>query len=209
MCRSLQQPQHALLLTQAHDLPWHRPFGTQKSTCHLPYLLCFFACCLCHTELHRTLHHCSVTPRSTVSAVLWAFCLALYHHPCCHHLLCGVWPWPPPDARRCRMPQAVPSPRKGGMKKWYPILWQQWLPLLFRSRLRISLCGLVFGYLMDHASLYYHCSFVCLSNTCLLSVKSLFFCSFLPSGIATRSIQFLSSKASERLLRCLYLSTLP
>lgn len=40
---------------------------------------------------------------------------------------------------------------------------------------------------MGCVSLYYHCCFVCLSNTCLLSVKSLFFCSVLPSGIAAWS----------------------
>lgn len=141
----------------------------------------------------RCIWHCltaasgSVQLRVCAAPCLQGSCLAWDPHPCCHRLSCGVWPWPQPDARRSRVPQAALSPRKGGMVAWYPVLLLHWLPFLFGSQLGIALDGFVLGYLMDRVSLYYRCYFVCLSNTCLLSVKSLFFCSFLPSGIATWS----------------------
>ena len=194
LCRAPHQPWPALPLTQAHGLPWHRPLGTHPSVCHLLYLLYFFISCVSLTAisvLPRRIIHCITAASNSAQHCVCAL-LRDSHLPwnpllCCRRLFCDVWPWPQPDARRCRMPQAALSPRKGGLMEWYPILLQCWLLFLFRSQFRIALHGFVLGYLVGCVSLYYHRCFVCLSSTCLLSVKNLFFCSILLSGIATWS----------------------
>lgn len=101
----------------------------------------------CITAASNCVQHC-------VCALPWDSHLPWNPHLCCHRLFCGVWPWPQPDAGRCRTPRAALSPRKGGMMEWYPILLQCWLPFLFRSQFRIALHGFVLGYLMGRVSLY-------------------------------------------------------
>lgn len=91
-------------------------------------LLYSFDCHLCPTKRHHILHHpCQELPSTVFVHLLQGSHLPWHPHPCCHHF-CGVWLWPQPDSRRCRMPKVSLSPTKGGMMEWYPILLQCCLP---------------------------------------------------------------------------------
>lgn len=119
VCAAPQQPWHTLPLTQACDLSRRRPVSAPASLCPLLYPPCFCDCLLCPAAMHHTLHHhSSNSAQPHVCVLQWDSHLPWNPHLCCHHLFCGVRPWPQPDARRCRMPQAALSPRKGGMMEW-------------------------------------------------------------------------------------------
>lgn len=172
------------------SLCWDIPDGT-VSACilaHLLYLLCFFDCHLWPTKVHHTLHHhcnqrCAVvylctavrlppplkSPPMLSSPLLWCVTLAL------------AWRQEMQSASGCSFTQ---KRRNDGVISHPPTTLA---PLSFQEP--VQNCSPWVCSWLPHGlwlSLLPLC-FVCLSDTCLLSFKSLFFCNFLPSGIATWS----------------------
>lgn len=172
----------AELHTSPYNLLWYRPLSPHTS---VPPVFLWLPS-LSYQETSYIASPLPVTLQHCVCALLQGSHLPWHPHLCCHHLFCGVtlasaWRQEMQDASGCSFTH---KRRNDGVISHPPTMLA---PLPFRSRFRIALYGFVLGYFVGCVSLYYHHCSVCLSNTCLLPVRSLFLCSFLPSGIATWS----------------------